>query len=305
MAAAPHSLQDWHSAANRACDAGQHAQARECFARAFALAEAEWSAEAPAWVPLLNNRAVLAKYAAEFELAETLYRRALAIAESHAGFGPTELSMLYHNLGGLAHARGDFAVGEPLARRAVELSRAAFGPDHPQRLADEVAWAGLLDGLGRHAESEPIYRRALAAWEARGEMLEVAVCCHNLGALCAAQRRWPEADALYRRAVSIKQSRLGAAHPDLGLTLYNLGVLCKQRQQLAEAREHLQQALQIFDAGLDPQHPHLRACRRQLAVLSAVAADETPPHESAARPQRVNFVDADGSPCRTRFGSVI
>jgi len=151
-----------------------------------------------------------------------------------------------------------------------------FGPDHPQRLADEVAWAGLLDGLGRYAESEPIYRRALAAWEARGEMLEVAVCCHNLGALCAAQRRWPEADAKYRRALSIKQSCLGTAHPDVGLTLHNLGVLCIQRRRLVEAREHLQQALQIFEAGLDPQHPHLRACRRQLAGLSALEATASP-----------------------------
>lgn len=270
------SLREWHAAAGRAFDAGHHAEARECYTRAFALANAAWSADDPAWVPLLNNRAVLAKYAGEFELAESLYAQALAIAQAHPAFGPSELAMLFHNIGGLAHARGDFAAGEPLARRAVELSRAALGPDHPQSLADEVAWAGLLDGLKRYAESEPIYRRALATWEARGEALEVAACCHNLGALCAAQRRWPEADAQYRRALLIKQSCLGTEHPDVGLTLHNLGLLCKQRRRVAEAREHLQQALQIFEASLDPQHPHLRACRRKLVGLSALEATSSP-----------------------------
>lgn len=260
-----------HALANRLCAAGQYAQSRIAFDQALALAEGLVGTDAPVLVPLLNNRAVLGKYSGDFDVAQAFYERALAIAERHLGAEHTEVAMLYHNLGGLAHARGDFAGGEPLARRAVLLSRAALGPDHPQCLADEVAWAGLLDGLGRYAESEPIYQRALGVWEALGEALEVAVCCNNLGALCAAQRRWPEAEAYYRRALAIKRERLGEGHPGLGLTRYNLGVLCQQMRRPAEAREHLQAALRIFESSLQVAHPHLQSCRRRLASLPAVA----------------------------------
>lgn len=267
------SREDWHVAANHQRESGRYADSRDSFEQAFALAERELSATDPAWVALLNNRAVLAKYAGEFGLAESLYRRALGIAKASSAFGPAELARLHHNLGGLAHARGDFAAGEPLAREAAMLSCMARGPDHPQSLADEVAWAGLLDGLGRHAESEPIYLRALSAWTALGEDGEVAVCCNNLGALCAAQGRWPEAEAHYRRALEIKREKLGPRHPDLGLTLHNLGVLLKQRQRYFDARVCLEDAMTIFEAGLAPDHPHRVSCSRHLQRLRVATAD--------------------------------
>jgi tetratricopeptide (TPR) repeat protein len=134
-----------------------------------------------------------------------------------------------------------------------------------------VAWAGLLDGLGRHAESEPIYRRALLAWEHLGVPEEVAVCCNNLGALCAAQRRWPEAEAWYRRAVAIKRERLGPQHPDLALTLHNLAVLLKQMGRWAQARACITEALAICEERLAANHPHRLACSRLLARLPATA----------------------------------
>ena len=46
-----------------------------------------------------------------------------------------------------------------------------------------------------------------------------------------------EAEALFRRALALKEKLLGADHPDVAVTLNNLGLLLKKQGKLAEAAE--------------------------------------------------------------------
>ena len=85
---------------------------------------------------VLNNLAVLYKYAGEFDRAEPLYRRALGIIELVYGPEHPEAATIYHNLGGLEHSRGRYAEGEPYARRSVEIREKALGSDNPAVAAD-------------------------------------------------------------------------------------------------------------------------------------------------------------------------
>ena len=55
--------------------------------------------------------------------------------------------------------------GEPFARRSVAIREKALGPDHPDVAADLAALAALLDGQGKYAEAEARYRRALTVFE--------------------------------------------------------------------------------------------------------------------------------------------
>ena len=257
----------WQRRGNQWCSRGDHAAARAAFDRAFVQAQSAWSASADDWLALWNDRAVLARYAGEFELAERLYAQALARAQ---GLGdPLSIAGLLHNLGGLAHARGDAATGEPLARKAAELSRSALGADHPRAVADAVAWAGLLDALGRQTESEPIYRRALIYWEQRGELDEVAVCCNNLGAVCVVLGQLAEARGHYGRAIEIKRSRLGNRHPDLAISLHNLALLLARLGERSSAIDLLREAMAIFSLRLAPTHPHYQRCQARLDALLA------------------------------------
>lgn len=255
----------WQRRGNQWRIRGDHHAARCAFDRAFDQASRAWPPGAAEWIALRNDRAVLARYAGEFDLAEMLYRQALADAREQ-GDVLTEAGLL-HNLGGLAHARGDAISGEPLARQAAAMSRMSLGAEHPRVVADEVAWAALLDMLGRYAESEPIYRRALVFWEQRGDRDEVAVCCNNLGAVCVAQGRLAEARALYVRAIEIKRARLGDRHPDLAISLHNLAALLDRIGERARAVQLLREAMTIFEQRLDPCHPHRQRCQARLSSL--------------------------------------
>jgi len=270
-----HQITHWHGAANSHCDAGRYSQSRTAFAQAFEVATRHLSVDDPAFMTLLNNRAVLGKYSGDFDLAQADYERALAIAQAHFGAEHCQIANLLHNLGGLAHARGDFERGEALARTGLEMRRCLVGAEHPDALADAVAWAGLLDGLGRHGESEPIYRHALGVYEERGELAEIAVCLNNLGSLCAAGGRLAEAEDCYRRALVHKEALLGTEHPDVALSLNNLGLLRKRQGAVADALDLYTRALRIFERTLPATHPRRVAVVGNLARLKARATPVT------------------------------
>ncbi len=72
-----------------------------------------------------------------------------------------------------------------MARRAVVLREGALGPEHPEMAADLAALAARLDGQGQYAEAE----------------------------------------ALYQRALALKEQLLGRKHLDVALTAHNLAML--------------------------------------------------------------------------------
>ncbi len=257
--------------ANGCLDRGEYAQSTALFERAIELARSIFFDAPHELLPLLNNRAVVGKYRGDFDASQACYLEALDIAHRHFGERHVEIATLYHNLGGLAHARGDFIEGERLAYIGVHMREALLGAEHPHCVADRVAWAALLEGLGRQDEAETIYRAAIDYFGALGEDLEVAVNLNNLAGICAARQDLTQAEDCYRRALALKESKLGLAHPDVALTLNNLGLLRKKRGDLVEARALYRRAIVIFKATLQPHHPRLLTCIANLARIDPLA----------------------------------
>ena len=81
------------------------------------------------------------------------------------------------------------------------------------------------------------------------------------------KQRAEEAEALYLRALAVKEKLLGAEHPDVAMTLNNLAVFYKSRQKLDEAAQLYRRALAIFEAALPPTHPKVTACRENYERL--------------------------------------
>jgi tetratricopeptide (TPR) repeat protein len=264
--------------ADRLREEGRYDDSERLFKQALALAEQSFAADSPELIAVLNNHAVLYKYSGHFDEAEWLYRRALSLIILHFGDDHPEVATIYHNLGGLDHARGRFAEGEAAARRAVEIRRRALEANHPQvteshLAADLAALAGILDGQRKYHLSEPIYYHVLAIFErqleegVKGAAYEVAINLNNLAALYAKTNRRREAEPLYRRALALKESLFGAAHPDIAVTLNNLGVLLKSLGRRAEAAEIYARGLAIFEDALPAGHPKLKAIKTNLEKL--------------------------------------
>jgi tetratricopeptide (TPR) repeat protein len=221
-------------------------------------------------VQAANNLAVLYKYTARFDEAETLYRRALAIVDARRGPDHVDAATLWHNLAGLDHSRGRHAQAEPAARRGVEIRTRALGPAHPDVAADNAALGAILDALGRLDEAEQLLRGALQTFTALlgADHYEVAINANNLAAVQYRRGRLDDAEALWRQALSTKERLLGAHHPELAATIVNLGVLAQARGQDRRARAHFEQALQLLGSDVPADHPVHRAATQSLAKLT-------------------------------------
>lgn len=70
-------------------------------------------------------------------------------------------------------------------------------------------------------------REAMAAAESApgADPPSVATCANNLAAILRAQKKYAEAEPLYRRVLAIRERTSGAASPEAALALNNLAVL--------------------------------------------------------------------------------
>ena len=63
----------------------------------------------------------------------------------------------------------------------------------------------------------------------------MAKILHNLAIVYKEQGKYAEAEALYKRALEIKEKALGADHPAVAMTLNNLAVLYQGQAKYADA----------------------------------------------------------------------
>ncbi len=163
-----------------------------------------------------NARGVLAKDSGRYADAASDYAEARIGLEAVLGADQPTLASIHHNLAGLEHARGNYREGEPHARRAIDLRSRSARADSPEVAADLAVLGALLAGQGRFGQAEAIFRQTLETWIGhRGpDHYEVAVSLHHLGALHAAQGDLEAAARELGEALRIKETVLGAAHPE-------------------------------------------------------------------------------------------
>jgi tetratricopeptide (TPR) repeat protein len=153
------------------------------------------------------------------EAAEDNYRRALAIKRAHLGDDHPHVSNTLIRLGWTLAKLNQFKEAEEMLRAGVErnLELIATLPDTPVTKAHRdtiyalANLASMLERQGRAADAEVEWRRAVAIWERGGDpgyrQQEL-----RLGINLSAQRRYDEAEEIYRRVVAWRKSTLGDAH---------------------------------------------------------------------------------------------
>src|SRR5258708_28848259 len=75
---------------------------------------------------------------------------------------------------------------------------------------------------------------------------DVGQSLNNLANVYRLQGKYSEAEALFNRALTIREKALGSSHPDVGQTLNNLGLLYRDQGKYVEAEELLKRALTII-----------------------------------------------------------
>ncbi len=100
-----------------------------------------------------------------------------------------------------------------------------------------------------------------------GDPRSAAAAIQKMAKLEHAQKRYNEAESLYRRALAIRQQVLGPEHPKVASTLYNLGRLCSEQGCWAEAELLFLESLAIVQEVFGPGHPKVTKRLSKLAEL--------------------------------------
>src|SRR5262245_61624774 len=125
--------------------------------------------------------------------------------------------------------------------------------DHQWTIANETGVR--LYHQGQYPAAEHALRQALQAVEHFGPTdPRVAIVLNNLANLRHNQGNLAEAEALYQRALAIREAKYGPHHPLVAQSLNNLAALYRERGKYHEAEEFLQRVLAIAEAVVGPDH---------------------------------------------------
>jgi tetratricopeptide (TPR) repeat protein/CHAT domain-containing protein len=149
---------------------------------------------------------------------------------------------------------------------------AGFGsPVHAQG-SDELALEKQVTRLyqeGKYKQAARIAERfvALTRKKHRENSKEYSTAIAWLANVYLAERRFAEAEPLYKRALAIREKALGPDHLDVGATLNNFAELYRAQARYAEAEPLYRRALAIREKALGPGHPVVGASLYNLALL--------------------------------------
>src|SRR6202021_3186094 len=82
------------------------------------------------------------------------------------------------------------------------------------------------------------------------------ITVHNLAHLYKSQKRYAEAEKLYKRSLLAKERQLGSTHPETLTTIFNLAHLCTSQARYNEAEEYFKRAFTGRMQQLGASHPY-------------------------------------------------
>jgi len=185
-----------------------------------------------------------------------------------AGRHDREVAMLLNNLGSVCYELGRYREAESAYERSLNVRRdlVELNTRDAVRTLDNLGVVYLKLDLSTKAE-ETFERAAGLEQELGAEPLELAKIWANLGLVYQTQRRWREAEAMFRKTLDSREHALGPAHPDVAVALNNLGALLQQRHRWEEAQPLIERAVHIWETELGPDHPKVAAGLDNLGVL--------------------------------------
>ena len=171
-----------------------------------------------------------------------------------------------------------YACGEQykLEKAAEHYTRATVLD--PEDAASYNNLGNVLYNQAKYAEAESLYTRAAESLYTRALAIidekalgkdhpVVATVCNNLALLYYAQWEYPQAEALFKRALAIWEDSLGPDHPDVAKSLNNLAWVYEAQGKYAEAEPLYKRALAIVANALGPDDPSLVGILNSQALL--------------------------------------
>lgn len=182
----------------------------------------------------------------DLDASEDHYQEAIKIIDEQLGHRNDLLCEALEKYAELLLSERRFIEAEPVFRRSLETCEQAHGLTHPgvaERLSE---FSLLFRRTGRPEESGALLRRALSIQEKTIGVDTSAYLStvHRLAACLSDQKRYREADELYKEVLPKLKERLGPDHPFVADTLDNWASYAEQAGQKEQAEDlHMQARL--------------------------------------------------------------
>lgn len=200
--------------------------------------------------------------------AEPVLQLALTESEAAFGAGSREWITAMSFLASALFDQGRYQEAESLQQRALSEAQGLEGPFRTATIgALESNLAGSLRMLGRLGEAEALYRSSLAAAEAEGQPLSIAMSLENLAGSIRAQGRLDEASTLQVRALQLYRETLGANHPEAVRAFANAGTTLGLAGDHEGAESLMRGGLDGLTGRVPETHTALLVARANLAWL--------------------------------------
>jgi tetratricopeptide (TPR) repeat protein len=98
----------------------------------------------------------------------------------------------------------------------------------------------------------------------------------NLATLYSHQRRYDDAEDLFRRALTVFETAFGSDHGNIAVTVNSLANLFWLQDRRDEAKPLYERALRLHEKVHGPDHPRTVTCRQRLAEARADSAGKDP-----------------------------
>lgn len=104
----------------------------------------------------------------------------------------------------------------------------------------------------------------------------VASSLSDLAALYSSQGKYEQAQPLYKRALQIREQKLGPEHPNTAISLNNLASLYQVQEMYTDAQPLYERVLQVYEQQLGANHSGTRNLREHYTdLLRKLEADGT------------------------------
>jgi tetratricopeptide (TPR) repeat protein len=167
------------------------------------------------------------------------------------------LAKILNILATVAYAQGKNDKAEALYQRSLAIIERRQGPDHPDIAKQLNHLAFVYTAQAKPTQVEAVCRRALSIWERNSNdefCKEILTSLMALAQSCVVQERYKDAEPLYKRALNLCETSVGAEHPDVVTHVDNLAECYSRQGNYADAEPLRQRVITIVEKTVGPKH---------------------------------------------------
>lgn len=163
----------------------------------------------------------------KLEEAEVFARRLVDLIEKTKGEDNSDFAIALNNLGLLLREQAKLDESERVQRRTLVIRERILEADHPDVATSLLNLGVVYFDQARYSEAEALFKRSLnilsnlpASQSTPESLLLMALCNQDVAAIYLNEHRSvPEAAALLKAVIKVRQTFQGPEHPDLILPL--------------------------------------------------------------------------------------